>query len=92
MGKTVESFRMELEGEIGRWSGFERALRKDDRETSEKLMDMSRSFALAGSCATNPTVFETMVMSILVAQHVRIQKLERQLKEASEKSGETTYG
>lgn len=92
MGKTDESFRMELEGEIGRWSGFDRALRKDDREAFEKLMDMSRSFALAGSCATNPTVFETMVMCILIAQHVNIQKLERQLKVTSLKSGETTYG
>lgn len=48
--------------------------------------------ALEGGNATNPIVFEPMVMSILLAQQVRIQKLERQLKEASEKSGETTYG
>ena len=30
MGKTVESFRIALEGEISRWSGFVTALRKDD--------------------------------------------------------------
>ena len=38
MGKTVESYRMALEGEISRWSGFARALRKDDREAFEELM------------------------------------------------------
>ena len=37
-------------------------------------------------------VFEPMVMSIMLAQQVRIQKLERQLKEASEKSGEIAHG
>jgi hypothetical protein len=39
MGKTVESFRMALEGEVNRWSGFARALRKPDRETFDELMD-----------------------------------------------------
>ena len=92
MGKTVESYRMALESEIGRWSGFARALRKPDREAFDELMDMCRTYASESSCATNPIVFEPMMMSILLAQQVRIQKLERQLKVASEKSGETTHG
>jgi hypothetical protein len=45
MGKTVESFRMALEGEINRWSGFARALRKPDREAFDELMDMCRTYA-----------------------------------------------
>ena len=92
MGKTVESYRMALESEISRWSGFARALRKSDREAFDELMDACRSYASESSCATNPIVFEPMVMSILLGQQVRIQKLERQLKVASEKSGETTHG
>jgi hypothetical protein len=92
MSKTVESFRIALEGEIGRWSGFARALRKPDREAFDELMDMCRSYASESGNATNPIVFEPMIMTILLAQQVRIQKLERQLKEASEKSGETTHG
>jgi len=35
MSKTVESYRMALEGEISRWNGFDRALRKEDREAFE---------------------------------------------------------
>lgn len=38
MGKTVESFRIALEGEINRWSGFARALRKPYREAFNELM------------------------------------------------------
>ena len=92
MGKTVPAYRMALEEEISRWSGFARALRKTDREAFDELMDMCRTYASESSCATNPIVFEPMMMSILLAQQVRIQKLERQLKEASEKSGETAHG
>jgi hypothetical protein len=92
VGKTVESFRIALEGEISRWSGFARALRRSDRQAFDELMDMCRSYASESSCATNPILFEPMVMSILLAQQVRIQKLERQLKEASEKNGDHTHG
>jgi hypothetical protein len=35
MGKTVESYRMALEDEIHRWSGFEKALRTEDRQAFE---------------------------------------------------------
>jgi hypothetical protein len=80
MGKTVESFRIALEEEISRWSGFARALRKPDREAFDELMDMCRSYASEGSNATNPIVFEPMVMSILLFQQRRIRKLEAKLK------------
>jgi hypothetical protein len=92
MGKTVESSRIALEGEINRWSGFARALRKPDKEAFDELMDMCRNYASESSCATNPIIFEPMIMSILLAQQVKIRKLERQLEEASQKSGETTHG
>jgi len=80
MGKTVESFRMALEGEINRWNGFARALRKDDREAFDELMDMCRSYAMAGGNATNPIVFEPMIISILLGQQKRLLKLEQELK------------
>jgi len=79
MGKTVESYRMALEGEISRWSGFAKALRKDDREAFDELMDICRSYASAGSNATNPLVFEPMAISILLAQQKRIRTLEKKL-------------
>ena len=79
MGKTVESFRIALEGEINRWSGFARALRKPDREAFDELMDMCRSYASESNCATNPIIFEPMVMSILLGQQKKLRKLEHNL-------------
>jgi hypothetical protein len=79
MGKTVESYRMAIEGEISRWNGFVRALRKDDREAFEEMMDMCRGFASEAGNATNPILFEPMVMSVLLAQQKRIRAIEKKL-------------
>ena len=81
MGKTVPSYRITLETEIGRWSGYGRALRFPEREAFVELMDMCRSFASAGGNATNPIVFEPMAMSIMLAQQMRIRELETKVKE-----------
>jgi hypothetical protein len=79
MGKTIESYRIALEDEISRWQGFSKALRKEDREAFEALMDACRLFASAGSNATQPLLFEPMVMSILLSQQKKIHKLEKAL-------------
>jgi hypothetical protein len=70
---------MALEGEISRWNGFVRALRKDDREAFEEMMDMCRSYASEAGNATNPILFEPMIMSILLAQQRQILALEKKL-------------
>jgi hypothetical protein len=70
---------MALEGEISRWNGFARALRKDDREAFEEMMDMCRGYASEAGNATNPILFEPMVMSVLLAQQKRIRALEKKL-------------
>ena len=79
VGKTVESYRMALEDEIRRWSGFEKALRTEDREAFEELMDACRNFASAGSNATQPILFEPMIISILLYQQKKIIHLEKKL-------------
>jgi hypothetical protein len=79
VGKTVESYRMALEDEINRWSGFAKTLRILDREAFEQLMDACRGVASAGSNATQPILFEPMVMSIVLFQQKQLTKLEKEL-------------
>ena len=79
MGKTVESYRMALEDEIHRWSGFAKALRTEDKEAFDALMNACRSYASAGSNATQPILFEPMVISILLSQQRKITRLEKAL-------------
>jgi hypothetical protein len=85
VGKTVESYRMAVEDEIRRWNGFAKALRKEDREVFDILMDACRSYASAGSNATQPVLFEPMIMSMLVSQQIRLQKLEKKLDDLKQK-------
>jgi hypothetical protein len=79
MGKTVESYRLALEDEIRTWNGFAKALRKNDLDAFETLMDATRSYASAGSNAVQPVLFEPMIMSMLLAQQVHLQRLQNEL-------------
>jgi len=51
----------------------------DDKEAYEQLTDACRNYASAGSNATRPEVFEPMVMSILLEQQKRLNRLEKEL-------------
>jgi len=79
MGKTVESYRLALDTEIQSWSGFVKALRADDRSAFEQMTDACRNHASAGSNATRPEIFEPMVMSILLEQQKKLNRLEKGL-------------
>ena len=68
-----------LEEEISRWDGFVRALRKEDREAFDQLVEMCRSYASEGSNIVHLTSFEPMVMSIILAQSQRIRQMEKEL-------------
>ena len=70
---------MALEDEMRRWKGFSKALRAEDKEAFEAIMDACRLYASAGSNATQPILFEPMVMSILLFQQKKIHRLEKAL-------------
>jgi hypothetical protein len=89
MGRTVESYRMALEDEVRRWNGFAKALRIDDKEAFDALMDTCRSYASAGSNATQPILFEPMVMSILLFQQKQLQRLKKELDESKQRSSQS---
>ncbi|MGA2767061.1 MAG: hypothetical protein ABSF24_01925 [Candidatus Bathyarchaeia archaeon] len=85
MGKTVESYRIALDTEIRTWNGFAKALRSDDREAFERMTDACRNHASAGSNATRPEVFESMVMCILLEQQKTLMRLEKELVAVKQK-------
>jgi len=86
VGKTVPSYRIVLEEEISGWRGFAKALRREDLLVFEGLMDMCRSNAMAAGNACNPVIFESMVMSMLLAQQKQIMALEKLLTENKQKT------
>jgi hypothetical protein len=77
---------MALDREVQRWSGFARALRKEDRDAFEQLIDICRNYASAGSNATRPVLFEPMVLSILLDQQKTLNRLKKDLLAVSKQS------
>jgi hypothetical protein len=84
MGKTVPSYRIALETEIAKWRGFAKALRAEDHEAFEAIMDACRSYASAAGNATNPILFEPMTMSILLHLQKRLNRLEKEIDELNQ--------
>jgi hypothetical protein len=77
LGKTVPAYRLALEFEINTWRAFRRALTSDeDKQAFEAMMDLCRIFATESSNATNPIIFEPMVISILLGHQRKLHKLE----------------
>jgi len=79
VGKTVESYRIAIEDEISRWNGFAKALRKEEREAFDILIDACRNYASAGSNATQPLPLDPMIMSMLVSQQIHLRKLQKEI-------------
>jgi len=80
MDRTVDSYQIALEDEIGRWIGFVKALRSDDRQAFEALLDACRNYVSAGSKAVQPLIFESMAFSILLFQQKKIEHISSTLK------------
>jgi hypothetical protein len=84
MGRTVPTYRMILEHVIKKWDNFRRALRRDDREAFDKMMNKARMHSSASvyNIQVDPT--ESMFMSILLEQEKDLDKLKIQVGEKEE--------
>ena len=75
MGRTVPSFRMLLEGIIEDLTIFRRALRGEDKDAFDNLMNKARAYA--SSCTVTPMLepMDAVFLSILVEQEKEINSL-----------------
>ncbi len=79
MGRTVPSFRMQLEEIIVELSVFRRALRGDEKEAFDDIVNKARKHA--SSCTVAPTLdpLGAMLLSILIEQQKEIKSLREAL-------------
>jgi hypothetical protein len=81
LGRTVPTYRNILENLILEWQGFQRALRKEDREAFDRLMEKARMHASAASYEARIDPAESMFMSILLEQEKEIRELRKKIEE-----------
>jgi hypothetical protein len=80
MGRTVPTFTMVLQQEIDSWSKFRRGLRKEDQDALDELFRAAH-MQLAGSAyAARAIPFESVAMSMLLAQQRAIRALQEEIK------------
>ncbi len=82
MGRTVPTYRMVLEHVVKKWDNFRRALRRNDREAFDNMMNKARMHSSASifNIQIDPT--ESMFMSILLEQEKEIGELKGKVQEA----------
>jgi hypothetical protein len=89
LGRTVPSYRQALETEIIRWEGFRKALRGEDLEVFDRMMNACRLYASAGSMATRPILAEAMFMSVLLSQQKELGEIRESLERLEKKLRQT---
>jgi hypothetical protein len=75
MGRTVPTYRLQLEHELRRWHPFRAALRAEDQPGFDSLFVYARTYADAGSAAARPCPSEALFMSMLLGLYQDVQAL-----------------
>ena len=87
MGRTVPTYRLALERMAQQWNDFKRALRKDDREAFESLVNRARMHASAATYAISLDPSESAFLSMLLEHEKDLIRLKRE-REANEHASE----
>jgi hypothetical protein len=80
MGRTVLPFSQVLEREYEDWKKFRRALRREDQQVLDRLFDRARLHVQAGSYASRPWPFETILFSIVLEMEKELVELQAKLE------------
>ena len=80
MGRTVPTFTMVIQQEMESWSKFRRGLRKEDQDALDELFRTARMQLASSAYAARPIPFESIVMSMMVAQQREIHKLREKME------------
>lgn len=86
MGRTVPTFRQMIEFFGVEWNSFRHALRAEDQEMFDALLNHARRHAAAGHHFPHPHPFEPIVLSMLLEHEKDLQRLRRKLDVISEGS------
>jgi hypothetical protein len=82
MGRTIPSWRIVVEEEIGRMARFKQFLRAEDRAVFDDLLAQCRLYASAAGVMASSIKEIPLLLSMIFAQHKRIAELEKRVTES----------
>ena len=80
MGRTLPTFRNLIELFSLEWNDFKRALKYEDKEVFEELLNHARKHGASGTNMVNPNPFEPIVISILIEHEKSIRNINKKSK------------
>lgn len=80
MSEENKNYREELDELIEKWSKFQRALRGDDKDDFQSLLEHAKKHATAGVNQDHPVPMESFLLSILLEQQKMIDRLKKKLE------------
>ena len=83
MGRTLPSITQAFLQEQASFSRFRRALRRGDQLALDDLFAAAHQHLAAAAYAAHPLPFETFLLAMLLEEHKRLLRLERQLQNQS---------
>ncbi len=83
MGRTVPTYRLQLEKERRRWGLFRTALRADEQPAFDNLFIYARTYADAASAVARPCPSEAIFMSMILGLYQEVQRLRLALAAAA---------
>jgi hypothetical protein len=75
MGRTLPTFNMYLDQEMEQWAPFRRALRREHRESFDRLFALAKRHMAEAAFLARPVPFDALVMAILLEQQLEIERL-----------------
>ena len=79
MGKSVPTYREELDRIAQEWKKFRRGLRKEERDKFDELIYKAKKHASAAQYQANPDPMESIFFSILLEHEMILNRLEERL-------------
>jgi hypothetical protein len=75
LGRTVPTYRLQLEKERRSWGLFRTALRADEQPAFDNLFTYARTYADAASAVARPCASEAIFMSMILGLYQEVQRL-----------------
>ena len=82
MGRTIPSWRIIVEQEIGAMSRFKQFLGPEDRAVFDDLLSQCKLYAAEGGFLASPVKEAPLLLSMIFAQHKKLIELEERLNES----------
>ena len=80
MGRTIPSWRVVVDDELGKLKRFRDFLRLEDKEVYDDLLNQCKLYATYAGSMVSPVKEIPLIIAMLFGQHKRLMELEKRVR------------